>query len=235
MPVTLTDLISEQSFLTVFGEPVKDGLKITPKLSTSGSTELNLVQAYGTKVGGSCIKSPKPTFLFLPGDGLELSSEGECGFKPPIRKWVLDPAFRTSVVEVRGGDLETLLGTTGPTRLDTGGSISFSNWRWQNGSICATAHVSAHVKQCVTVLHHTKCVTLFDVSRDVDVCVDLSQCVDLSPIPGLELDVCYVPPNQLCGEVKVNIEAWSGTVAKQCYNIPIPKTASHEDDRGCKS
>jgi hypothetical protein len=235
MAVTLTDLISEQSFMTAFGEPVKDGVKITPKLSTSGSAELNLVQVYGTKVGGSCVKLPKPTFLFLPGDGLELSDEGECGFKPPIRKWVLDPAFCTSTIEVRGGDLETLLGTTAPSSRDASGSISFSNWRWQNGSICATAHISAHVKECKTVLHHTVCVTLFDISKDVDVCVPLSQCINVSPIPGLELDVCYNPPNQLCGEVKVKIEAWSGTVAQQCFNIPIPKAVSHEGDCGCKS
>jgi hypothetical protein len=236
MTGSLSDVFVDQSFITAFGQALKDAPSVKPQLSGSEAQENGLIEVHGIKVAGSCVRLPAPLLVFLPGPGFDLDDEGECDFKKPFRKWILDPKFRTSTIEVRGGDLQNLLGAEATPRAEVSGSVTISNWHWQNGDICFTAHVAAHVKQCACLFGHCKCVTLFDFSRDINVCLSLSQCFNLSPVPGLELTICYNPPTQVCAELSLNIDGIvSGSIGKWCYNIPIPKEGATARDCGCQN
>ena len=144
------------------------------------------------------------------GDGDELT-EVECGLSPgEVRKWGLPSGTRTIALEPSHGAIEELLDFHAARGVE--GGLTFENPRYENGQLCVDAHVWAKI----SVLGAT---AKFD--QRFPVCINVGQpCFTVWEIGFANLQVCYRPPNQICGKLcvgKFGIEkCW-----EQCVAVPI--------------
>jgi hypothetical protein len=212
----ITSLVSEQLKLTAYGEPIS-GMTLR---SDAEEAALGLVRVVGAKMLGQCKALSEPILLLLPGEGTELPKDGECGWKPPVRKWVLPNNQRLVAVEMRPTSLEDLI----QPLINIEPDFRIHDLRIEGQTLRGRVRSFLRLRQPGPFGDIFNIVV---IDRNDEFSIDLipQRCLTVYSVGFASAEICFrSDPNRICGEVRISVQlpvggSWSQNFQLACVNF----------------
>lgn len=223
MSISLNQLLIEKSFLRVYGQEITD---FSPGKdfgipSTRGAVgQFARIRAFS--YGNRCVELPIPLIMIVIGQGDQPDPNDSCAL-PNEMMWSVLPDEPTVVASFDKRTIAEALDEAHTKGID--GGVTIENPRFENGSICGTAHAWYDIE---VFGQHIK-----DDKR-IDFCIPLEGCHTIYDFGIGSIEACVsAAPNgvKLC--LKACVGKWG---LSQCWDvctfIGISKTSNSSSPRG---
>ena len=201
----------------LYGVPLSDRLSlreiVDPRANRAQST-LAMIRAFA--FGEYCQRLPVAVPMLVWGPSKPPDASDKCADANDAdeRVWTVLATDETLYLDVSVGPLSTLLDEIGTRGID--GGLNIENPHFDNGRLCATIHVWAHISIFGKKIG-------FD--ERVNVCIPLQGCYTVWSVEIATLEACFRAPSDLC--LKLCVGKWGLSKCwDACAHIPMIAQAS---------